>query len=69
VRHWQQHLALSDDQADELLRDYWTWYRGTLDQPLFDWFAAQRPHRKTGILSNSGTRRPGGRGGCGASRT
>jgi HAD superfamily hydrolase (TIGR01509 family) len=56
--HWQQHLALSDDQADELLRDYWTWYRGTLDQPLFDWFAAQRPHRKTGILSNSG---PGAR--------
>ncbi len=56
--HWQQHLALSDEQADELLRDYWTWYCGTLDQPLFDWFAAQRPHRKTGILSNSG---PGAR--------
>ena len=51
--HWQQHLALSDDQADELLRDYWTWYRGTLDQPLFDWFAARRPAQLTGIVSNS----------------
>ena len=56
--HWQQHLALTDAQADELLRDYWTWYCGTLDQPLFDWFVAQRPQRKTGILSNSG---PGAR--------
>ena len=55
---WQQHLALTDAQADELLRDYWTWYCGTLDQPLFDWFVAQRPQRKTGILSNSG---PGAR--------
>ena len=56
--HWQQHLALSDAQADELMRDYWTWYCGTLDQPLFDWFVAQRPQRRTGILSNSG---PGAR--------
>ena len=56
--HWQQHLALSDEHADELLADYWTWYCGTLDRELFDWFAAQRPQRKTGILSNSG---PGAR--------
>ena len=38
--------------------DYWTWYRGTLDQQLFDWFAAQHGPYKTGILSNSG---PGAR--------
>ena len=56
--HWQQHLALSDEHADELMADYWTWYCGTLDRELFDWFAAQRPHRKTAILSNSG---PGAR--------
>jgi putative hydrolase of the HAD superfamily len=56
--HWQRHLALSDALADELMADYWTWYRGTLDRQLFDWFASQRPHRKTGILSNSG---PGAR--------
>jgi putative hydrolase of the HAD superfamily len=56
--HWQQHLALSDEHADELMRDYWTWYCGTLDQPLFDWFAAQHGPLKTGILSNSG---PGAR--------
>jgi HAD superfamily hydrolase (TIGR01509 family) len=56
--HWQRHLALSDAHADELLADYWTWYCGTLDHELFDWFAAQRPRRKAGILSNSG---PGAR--------
>ena len=53
--HWRQHLALSDAQADELMADYWRWYVGTLDQELFDWFAGQRPARKTGILSNSGS--------------
>ena len=56
--HWRQHLALSEAQADELMADYWRWYVGTLDQELFDWFAGQRPVRKTGILSNSG---PGAR--------
>ncbi len=56
--HWQQHLRLSDEQVDDLMRDFWTWYVGTLDQPLFDWFAGQRPARLTGILSNSG---PGAR--------
>ncbi len=56
--HWLRHLALSEVQADELMADYWTWYVGTLDQELFDWFAGQRPARKTGILSNSG---PGAR--------
>ena len=40
------------------MADYWRWYVGTLDQALFDWFAAQRPARKTGIVSNSG---PGAR--------
>jgi putative hydrolase of the HAD superfamily len=56
--HWRQGLALTDEQADELMRDYWTWYRGTLDQPLFDWFAGLRGRVLTGILSNSG---PGAR--------
>ena len=40
------------------MADYWRWYVGTLDQELFDWFAGQRPARKTGIVSNSG---PGAR--------
>ncbi|HEX5087206.1 MAG TPA: HAD-IA family hydrolase [Nocardioides sp.] len=56
--HWQQHLGLTDAQADELMADYWRWYVGTLDQELFDWFAAQRPRFRTGIVSNSG---PGAR--------
>jgi len=56
--HWRDQLRLSDAQADELMADYWRWYVGTLDQELFDWFAAQRPARKTGIVSNSG---PGAR--------
>jgi putative hydrolase of the HAD superfamily len=56
--HWREHLALGDAQVDELMADYWRWYVGTLDQELFDWFARQRPARRTGILSNSG---PGAR--------
>jgi FMN phosphatase YigB (HAD superfamily) len=52
--HWQRDLTLTDAQADELVADFWRWYVGTLDQPLFDWFAGLR-HRgvSTGILSNS----------------
>jgi epoxide hydrolase-like predicted phosphatase len=57
--HWQQRLALSEAQADELMADYWRWYVGTLDQQVFDWFAGVRArHLKAGILSNSG---PGAR--------
>ena len=56
--HWQQHLRLSDAQVDQLMADYWRWYVGSLDQALFDWFAAQRPRFRTGIVSNSG---PGAR--------
>jgi putative hydrolase of the HAD superfamily len=56
--HWQQHLRLSDAQVDQLMADYWRWYVGSLDQALFDWFAAQRPQFRTGIVSNSG---PGAR--------
>ncbi len=55
---WQRALALDDAQVGELMADYWRWYVGTLDRPLVDWFAAQRPGRLTGILSNSG---PGAR--------
>jgi putative hydrolase of the HAD superfamily len=56
--HWQAGLGLTDEQTDDLLADYWRWYVGTLDQELFDWFAALRPRFRTGILSNSG---PGAR--------
>lgn len=55
---WQRALGLDDAQADELMADFWRWYVGTLDRPLVEWFAAQRPARLTGILSNSG---PGAR--------
>ena len=56
--HIQLHLALSEEQADDYMRDYWVWYCGTLDQELFDWFAAQHGRFRTGIVSNSG---PGAR--------
>jgi|1186.fasta_scaffold01512_6 epoxide hydrolase-like predicted phosphatase len=56
--HWQQHLRLRDAEVDELMADYWRWYVGSLDQVLFDWFVAQRPRFRTGIVSNSG---PGAR--------
>jgi putative hydrolase of the HAD superfamily len=57
--HWQQRLALDDQQVDELVADSWRWYVGTLDRPLFDWFAGLRDRGlRTGILSNSG---PGAR--------
>ncbi len=55
---WQRALALDDEQVDGLVEDYWRWYVGTLDRPLLEWFAAQRPARLTAILSNSG---PGAR--------
>ncbi len=58
-RHWQRRLGLSDDQAAELMADYWRWYVGSLDQTLVDWFASVRGRGlKAGILSNSG---PGAR--------
>src|SRR5262245_21543407 len=54
--HWQQRLGLDDVTADELLADFWEWYAGTLDRPLFDWFAGIRTRGlKAGILSNSGS--------------
>jgi putative hydrolase of the HAD superfamily len=57
--HWQTRLRLSDDQAAELMADYWRWYVGTLDRTLVDWFAGVRGRGlKAGILSNSG---PGAR--------
>ncbi len=56
--HYQRHLGLDDDQADELMRDFWRWYAGSLDRELYDWFAAQHGRLKTGIVSNSG---PGAR--------
>ncbi|MGH3306860.1 MAG: HAD-IA family hydrolase [Nocardioides sp.] len=56
--HWQRTLDLSDAAADDLMDDFWRWYVGALDEPLFDWFAVRRPAQLTGILSNSG---PGAR--------
>jgi FMN phosphatase YigB (HAD superfamily) len=56
--HWQRSLELDDATATELMEDFWRWYVGTLDEPLFDWFVARRPTLLTGILSNSG---PGAR--------
>jgi len=50
---FQVGLGLSDAQTDELMDDFWRWYVGTLDQPLYDWFARRRLDRRTGILSNS----------------
>ncbi|WP_210443386.1 HAD-IA family hydrolase [Nocardioides sp. SYSU D00065] len=50
---WQSSLGLDDEQADELMADFWRWYVGTPDRALLDWFAAQRPARLTAILSNS----------------
>lgn len=57
-QHWQRELGLDDAQVQELVADYWRWYVGTVDEQLLDWFAAQRPRRRTAILSNSG---PGAR--------
>lgn len=53
VHQWQRVLDLDRTQVDGIVEDYWRWYVGTLDRPLLEWFAAQRPHRRTGILSNS----------------
>jgi putative hydrolase of the HAD superfamily len=57
-QHWQTRLGLDDAQTGELMRDYWTWYCGTLDRELVDWFATLHGPFRTGILSNSG---PGAR--------
>lgn len=51
--HWRTRLHLDDAAADELMQDYWRWYVGTLNQGLFDWFAALRPRFRTAVLSNS----------------
>lgn len=50
---WVAGLGLADAAGEELMADYWRWYRGTPDQTLLAWFAGQRPARLTGILSNS----------------
>ena len=52
--HWQAELDLTEAQSDELMTDFWRWYVGTLDQPLYDWFAGLRDRGLVvGILSNS----------------
>ena len=57
--HYRDGLGLSEEQADELMEDLWTWYVGELDRPMRDWFAGLRPRGLVpAILSNSG---PGAR--------
>jgi putative hydrolase of the HAD superfamily len=56
--YWQRTFSLDDAALAEMRDDYWRWYVGTLDQRVFDWFAALRPAFRTGVLSNSG---PGAR--------
>ncbi|MCM0621085.1 HAD-IA family hydrolase [Nocardioides bruguierae] len=57
--HLGERLSLTEVQAIEWERDYWRWYVGILDRPLFEWFAGLRGRGlKVGILSNSG---PGAR--------
>ena len=51
---WQDALALSDSEADELMATYWRWYAGALDDELVGWFAGLRDRGLVvGILSNS----------------
>jgi putative hydrolase of the HAD superfamily len=50
---WRRELALTEEQVEELVEDFWRWYVGTLDRDMFDWFAGLRPALRTGILSNS----------------
>jgi putative hydrolase of the HAD superfamily len=50
---WRRELALSEEQVEELVEDFWRWYVGSLDREMFDWFAGLRPALRTGILSNS----------------
>ena len=42
---WRQLLGLDDAALAELKADCWRWYVGTLDQPLFDWFAGRASRR------------------------
>jgi FMN phosphatase YigB (HAD superfamily) len=53
LAHWRGRLGLDDAATVAIEVDFWRWYVGTLDVELFDWFAAQRSHRLTAILSNS----------------
>jgi putative hydrolase of the HAD superfamily len=46
-------LGLDQSALAELMDDAWTEYLGTLNRELAAYFAALRPHYRTGILSNS----------------
>ena len=51
---WQQELALSDEDADELIATFWRWYAGELDVEMTSWFAGlRRRGLVVGIHSNS----------------
>lgn len=50
---FRQVSGLDAPTVDAILRDMWAEYLGTLDRPLFDFFAGLRPAVKTGIISNS----------------
>ena len=46
-------LGLSPSDLERFLGDLWDEYLGTPNTELIDWFAALRPGRRTGIVSNS----------------
>jgi putative hydrolase of the HAD superfamily len=48
-----RELGLSAEQLERFLADLWEEYLGAANRELIDWFAAQRPLRRTGIVSNS----------------
>jgi epoxide hydrolase-like predicted phosphatase len=53
VRAVETRLGLSPADRDRFLADLWEEYLGTPNTELIDWFAAQRPRYRTGIVSNS----------------
>jgi epoxide hydrolase-like predicted phosphatase len=44
---------LDDTAVAQFMRDLWTEYLGSLNEPLLDYFTRLRPRYRTGILSNS----------------
>jgi len=52
-RRYAAALGLDDEQADEMTREMWDAYCGTLDVELRDFVASLRPAYQTAILSNS----------------
>ncbi len=53
ARRVRDILKLSREQLEELLKDTWEEYLGTLNSALADFFARLRPRYRTAIVSNS----------------